>query len=90
MNEELLLGRFNDRRCTFQAWPIASIPGFTTPFTTSWLLLVKIPPLTDDIEFPSLNDHFIIDMESTVAREGGTFSLMHLASTRIPNPYEEW
>ncbi|KAL6857951.1 hypothetical protein ACO1O0_005397 [Amphichorda felina] len=41
------------------------------------------------MEFPSLSDHFIIDIETTVERDDGVFSLVHLPSTRIPNPYEE-
>ncbi|KFH43301.1 putative ATP-dependent helicase-like protein [Hapsidospora chrysogenum ATCC 11550] len=88
-NEVLLLKRFNDRRYKFRAWPVAPLPGFTTSFTKSWLLLVKTPPMTDDIDFPALGDNFSINMEAAVERKEGSFSLVHLFSTRIPNPYEE-
>ncbi|KAH6973637.1 AAA domain-containing protein [Ilyonectria sp. MPI-CAGE-AT-0026] len=88
-NEEEILKRFNEAGTQFKAWPIAPIPGLTTSFTKSWLFLVKIPNITDDVVFPSLADQFTISLESRVEKPEGTFSLVHLHATRIPNPYED-
>ena len=87
-NEMEVLKRFNDRRIPFKAWPIAPIPGLTTSFTKSWLFLVKIPPPSDEVMFPSLTDRFTIDMKTTIEREDGKYSLVYLKTTRIQNPYE--
>lgn len=88
-NEIEVLRRFNEKKLPFKAWPIAPIPGLTTAFTKSWILLVKIPPPAEDILFPSLTDRFTIEMKRTVIREDGTYSLTSLPTTRIPNPYED-
>lgn len=88
-NEETLRARFNEKRHPFSAWVVAPIPGSTTSFSTSWLLMVKTPAPTDDKEFPSLTDRFTIDMVDTVQHDGDTFSLINLAATRVPNPYED-
>ncbi|KAI5464175.1 P-loop containing nucleoside triphosphate hydrolase protein [Mariannaea sp. PMI_226] len=77
-NEEELLKRFNERRFLFKAWPIAPIPGLTTSFTKSWLVLVKLPKQSDDLLFPSTTDRF-----------SGKYSLTNLPCTRIQNPYED-
>lgn len=87
-NETELLKRFNQKRTPFKAWPIAPIPGLADSFKKSWLLLVKIPQASDDILFPSLTDRFTIDLKTTVHRHDGKYSLVHLSSTRIQNPYE--
>ncbi|KAH7176495.1 P-loop containing nucleoside triphosphate hydrolase protein [Dactylonectria macrodidyma] len=88
-NEEEILKRFNEARTQFKAWVIAPIPGLTNSFTKSWLLLVKIPPISDDVLFPSLTDNFTIDLEAHVERPDGNFSLVHLNATRVQNPYED-
>ncbi|KAK7402852.1 hypothetical protein QQX98_011382 [Neonectria punicea] len=88
-NEEEVLKRFNEKKVQFKAWPIAPIPGLTTSFAKSWLLLVKIPNASDDVVFPSMGDYFTIDVESRVEKSNGMFSLVHLSTTRIPNPYED-
>ncbi|KPM45058.1 hypothetical protein AK830_g1471 [Neonectria ditissima] len=88
-NEEEILKRFNEKKVQFKTWPIAPIPGLTTSFAKSWLLLVKIPNPSDDVVFPSMGDHFTIDVESRVKKPSGIFSLVHLSTTRIPNPYED-
>ncbi|KAF7548143.1 hypothetical protein G7Z17_g7247 [Cylindrodendrum hubeiense] len=86
-NEEEILKRFNDARTQFKAWPIAPIPGLTTSFTKSWLFLVKVPNISDDVAFPSLADSFTISLDSRVEKPDGTFSLVHLNTSRIQNPY---
>ena len=88
-NEEAVLRKFNHSRKCFDAWVIAPIPGTTTNFTRSWLVLVKVPPLSEDMEFPTTGDQFSIDMETPVERDGNTYSLTHLLTERIANPYEE-
>ncbi|KAM5366038.1 hypothetical protein ACJZ2D_010716 [Fusarium nematophilum] len=86
-NEEEVLKRFNDKRTLFQSWPIAHFPDLTTSFKKSWLLLVVIPKLSDDIIFPGLSDRFTIDMENSVETRDGTYTLVHLHASRIQNPY---
>lgn len=88
-NEEAVLQRFNQQRTPFQAWPLAPIPGLTTSFAKSWLFLVKVPKMTDDMIFPAMADHFTVDMDTTIENANGVFSLVHLHATRIPNPYED-
>ena len=87
-NEAQIVTRFNDMRLKFKAWPIAPIPGTVTPFARPWLLLVENPS-RGEILFPSLTDRFTIDMVSTMKQGPGSFSLVHLPSSRIPNPYED-
>ena len=87
-NETEVLKRFNEKRTKFKAWVIAPIPGLTTSFTKSWLLLVKIPRISDEILFPSLTDRFTIDMETVILRPDGKYSLVRLPTMRIQNPYE--
>ncbi|KAH7158042.1 P-loop containing nucleoside triphosphate hydrolase protein [Dactylonectria estremocensis] len=74
-NEEEILKRFNEARTKYKAW--------------SWLLLVKIPPISDDLAFPSMTDYFTIDLEAHVKRPDGNFSLVHLNTTRVQNPYQD-
>lgn len=88
-NEEAVLQKFNHERKCFDAWVLAPIPGTTTNFTRSWLVLVKVPPLNEDMEFPTTGDQFSVDMETPVKRGGNTYSLTHLLSERIANPYED-
>ncbi|KAF4124577.1 regulator of nonsense transcripts 1 [Geosmithia morbida] len=88
-NEAILLKRFNDRRTPFRCWPISPIPGFTTSFAKSWLLMVKVPPVTDDVGFPADGDHFSVDLERTVMVGSDGYTLTNLSSSRITNPYEE-
>ncbi|KAF4975962.1 hypothetical protein FZEAL_7314 [Fusarium zealandicum] len=88
-NEEEVLKRFNDKKTLFSSWPIAPIPETTTSFTKSWLLLVRIPNMTDDIVFPGLTDRFTIDMEKRFDTPQGKISLVNLHATRIANPYED-
>lgn len=88
-NEEVILQNFNKRRCEFDAWPLAPIPGTTTSFSTSWLILVKPPPPHNDMEFPTTGDQFTIDMVDVVERNNSTYSLVHLLGERISNPYED-
>lgn len=88
-NEEEILNRFNQARHLFQAWPVAPIPGLTTSFVKSWLLLVPVPKPSKTMIFPALGDHFTIDIEASIKRTDGTFTLVNLRATRIQNPYEE-
>ncbi|KAM4064904.1 AAA domain-containing protein [Hirsutella rhossiliensis] len=87
-NEEQAVKRLNEKRRPFKAWPVAPIPGLTTPFMKSWLFLVKTPCGGGKDDFPSLTDRFTIDMESKIDRPEGIFSLVHLPASRIQNPYE--
>lgn len=88
-NEEELLKRFNERRVRFKAWIVAPIPGLTTSFAKSWLLLIKIPKQSEQVVFPSVSDRFSVDLVSRIQRRDGTYSLENLPATRIQNPYEE-
>lgn len=81
--------RFNEKRHEFDAWPIATIPGTTTSFSKSWLIAVKVAGINDSLEFPSIGDQFTVDMVTTVKRDGGEYTLTHLLSERIANPYED-
>ncbi|CAM1502141.1 Fc.00g041250.m01.CDS01 [Cosmosporella sp. VM-42] len=87
-NETEVLKRFNKKRVPFKAWVIAPIPGLTTSFSRSWILLVKIPNVSDGMMFPSLTDRFTVDMQAVIERPEGKYSLVHLPATRIQNPYE--
>ncbi|RDA90661.1 hypothetical protein CP533_6825 [Ophiocordyceps camponoti-saundersi (nom. inval.)] len=87
-NEEKAMKRLNNKRLPFYAWPVAPIPGLTTAFSKSWLFLVKVPTGEAAEAFPSLADRFTIDLDSTVHRPEGTFSLVRLPASRIANPYE--
>ncbi|KAF4583045.1 nonsense-mediated mRNA decay protein 1 [Ophiocordyceps camponoti-floridani] len=87
-NESKVVDRLNKKKLPFHAWPIAPIPGLTTSFSKSWLFLVKLPTGEAADAFPSLADRFSIDMEAKVYRPQGVFSLVRLAASRIPNPYE--
>ncbi|KAH6888119.1 P-loop containing nucleoside triphosphate hydrolase protein [Thelonectria olida] len=88
-NEEELLKRFNERRIRFKAWPVAPIPGLTTSFAKSWLLLVKIPKQSEQIVFPSVTDRFSVGLVSRIKRPDGTYCLENLPAIRIQNPYED-
>ncbi|RGP62670.1 ATP-dependent helicase [Fusarium longipes] len=88
-NELDILARFNERRTPFKAWPIAPIPGLSTSFYTSWLVLVVVPPPSDDLVFPSLDDNFHVDIEKRIEMPDGTYSLVNLPATRVGNPYED-
>ncbi|CAG1960616.1 unnamed protein product [Fusarium graminearum] len=88
-NELDILVRFNERRTTFQAWPIAPIPGLATSFHVPWLVLVVVPQMSEDLVFPSLDDNFHIDFERRIELPDGTYSLVNLPATRIGNPYED-
>lgn len=88
-NEEAILQNFNDRRYEFDAWPIGPIPGTTTNFSKVWLVLVKVPPVREEMEFPAIGDHFTVDMVEGVKRGNNEYSLVRLAGERIPNPYED-
>lgn len=88
-NEETVLQRFNNRRYEFDAWPVGPIPGTTTNFSKSWLVLVKVPPPDEEMEFPAIGDPFTVDMVEGVERGNNIYSLVHLPSERIPNPYED-
>ncbi|KAF4433117.1 atp-dependent helicase [Fusarium austroafricanum] len=87
-NEETVLKRFNERRTSFKAWPVAPIEGFSNSFTTSWLFIVPVPKLSEDAIFPALTDTFRIDIEKRIHLTDGTQSLVNLPATRINNPYE--
>ncbi|KAK5998801.1 Protein ZGRF1-like protein [Cladobotryum mycophilum] len=88
-NETKILENQNKRGYKFQSWPISPIPGLKTAFVEPWLFLVKTPAQSDQVTFPSTTDRFTIDLESKVERPQGTFTLVHLPATRIPNPYED-
>lgn len=88
-NEILLMKYFNERKIPFQAWPVATLPGFTTSFTESWLFLVKVPQLAEGMEFPSLGDHFKISLGASIQVQNVEYTLTQLSTTRIPNPYED-
>lgn len=87
-NEERIAKRLNEARQPFMAWPIAPIPGLTTPFSKSWLFLVKTPGGGANDAFPCLTDRVTVNLDATVERPEGTFSLVNLPASRIQNPYE--
>ncbi|KAK2608673.1 hypothetical protein QQS21_002784 [Conoideocrella luteorostrata] len=87
-NEELVLRILNEEARPFKCWVITAIPSTTTAFHKSWLFLVQPPECGEGNMFPSITDHFRIDMLSTVKREDGEYSLVHLPTSRIPNPFE--
>jgi regulator of nonsense transcripts 1 len=88
-NEELALKNFNSKNLKFEAWPIAPIPGLLTPFSRSWLVLVKPPSASEESSFPSMADRFTVDFLKEIVRDTGTFTLYHLPASRVPNPYED-
>ncbi|KAF4339957.1 atp-dependent helicase [Fusarium beomiforme] len=88
-NEETVLQRFNDLRTAFKAWPIAPIDVLDNSFTRTWLLLVQVPSLSEELIFPSLTDNFRIDIEKRIQTPDGTYSLVNLSATRVKNPYED-
>ncbi|KAG5982439.1 hypothetical protein E4U55_001887 [Claviceps digitariae] len=87
-NEEKLYRRLNEQAQALRCWVISPIPNTTTAFRRSWLLIVQPSDNVDGAVFPSTTDRFRIDMLSTVCRDGDEYSLIHLAASRIPNPFE--
>ncbi|KEY68635.1 hypothetical protein S7711_00515 [Stachybotrys chartarum IBT 7711] len=87
-NETQSLKLRNERRTDFEAWPVAPFPGLQTAFVTPWLFLVRTPG-DDDVPFPALSDSFKMDLDVQIQREDGNYSLVHLHSVRITNPYDD-
>lgn len=88
-NEETILTRFNNRKEPFKAWVVSLMPNTTNAFHKSWLVLVKPPHASLSIKFPTLTDRVHMDFLSSIVRDEGTFTLVHLPATRIINPFEE-
>jgi hypothetical protein len=88
-NEEKILTRFNSKKELFKAWVISAMPNTTNAFYKSWLVLVKPPPPSVDSKFPSLTDRVHLDFQTSIVRDEGTFTLIHLPATRIINPFDE-
>ncbi|KAL7928480.1 AAA domain-containing protein [Trichoderma chlorosporum] len=88
-NELNQLKKLNERGDKYPAWVIGPIPGCQTSFMSSWLLLASSPPCSTNVIFPTIADRFTIDIEESVELPQGSFTLYHLPSTRIQNPYED-
>lgn len=87
-NETAALKKLNERRDLYKAWPVAPVPGLKTSFVKPWLFLVRIPNLSDGAAFPTTTDRFTIDIEASIVRPDGTYTLVHLPAHRISNPFE--
>ncbi|KYK59908.1 nonsense-mediated mRNA decay protein 1 [Drechmeria coniospora] len=87
-NEDEAIKALNALKHPFEAWPVSPIPGLKNSFSTSWLFLVRLPEGNGNVIFPSVTDRFAVDMMSTIQRDAGIFSLVHLPAARITNPFE--
>ncbi|KAM0258186.1 hypothetical protein ACHAQJ_003954 [Trichoderma viride] len=88
-NEISQLKKLNDRGENYPAWVISPIPGCKTSFSTSWIVLIKTPPPSKNVTFPTVSDRFSIDINTSIVLPQGAYTLYHLPATRIQNPYED-
>ncbi|VUC33206.1 unnamed protein product [Clonostachys rosea] len=88
-NEELAIKNINGKELKFEAWPVAPYPGTITPFSRSWLVLVKPRSASEDSGFPSLTDRFTVDFLKSIIRDNGTYTLSNIPASRVHNPFED-
>lgn len=88
-NEMTQLRRLNEKRTAFKSWVIAPIPGKSTAFIKSWLVLVRPTGRPDEEYFPTQDEKFTVDFARTITRQNGNQTLCNLRATRTTNPYEE-
>ncbi|KAH7304943.1 P-loop containing nucleoside triphosphate hydrolase protein [Stachybotrys elegans] len=91
MNETKEISKFNEAHWIFQSWVIGEIPGLTTAFAKTWLVLVNEKPERDPdhatIPFPAIGDAFSVDFDASITRDEQKYTLVCLRASRIPNPY---